>query len=337
MPAKITSLNVDDIVKEYLSGSSGKDLGRKYGVSTATITSRLKAQGVAIRQFKNRLIDIDVLVCEYLSGSSLLALSLKYGVNEKTIRNKIPSNVIRGGNGVMPVVDMAAVTELYNSGIGLGGIYKKLGSGSRPYLLKLFKEAGIPARNRSEQQFSRMANTTPEQRLQLSKAAHDAMRGTKRPFDELVKRANSRCKIVSGYELQLMDMLTERGIVTDPQFPIGPYNCDLASGSVAVEVFGGQWHWHGRHLAMTEKRVRYILNAGWNLLIVPVNAYRCKLTPAVADYVAAYINGSNSDPSGRREYRVVWRSGECFTTGGLDSDHISIVPPFRNSQNLSGG
>ena len=65
-------------------------------------------------------------------------------------------------------------------------------------------------------------------------------------------------RTVSPAEIMLAGMLRDAGLDVIHQKAIGPYNVDLAAGSVAVEVFGGGWH---RRQAEGE-RLRYILDAG---------------------------------------------------------------------------
>ena len=131
-------------------------------------------------------------------------------------------------------------------------------------------------------------------------------------------------------------MLADRGIKTIPQFPIGRYNCDLATDSIAVEVWGGHWHWHGAHLARTEERFRYIMNRRWNILVVCIQK-SFPLTAAVGDYVASYIKTLSSSPPNICEYRVIWGAGEFSTGGRADDDYFSVKPPFTRAHNLTTG
>jgi hypothetical protein len=130
-------------------------------------------------------------------------------------------------------------------------------------------------------------------------------------------------------------MLQDRGIPTIAQQAIGPYNCDLGAYPVAVEVFGGGWHWYGDHVAIVPKRFRYILDAGWHILAVKIDA-AFPLTSVTADYIAAYIQQARSDPSSRREYRVIRGAGETLASGSADDDQISIVPTFTAGRNVLG-
>lgn len=387
MPVKLTDLDIDNIVNEYTSGLSARNIAAKYGVTHSGITYVLRKRGVRVRgkaeqgqigalishaeeieslyaagehpeyignKFNCSAVSVykilksvgaklrkganvpavDIIVEEYKSGMTAAQIAVKHGAGSSSIHRRLKAAGVEANN-YGPVISLETAVDLFNEGIGIAGVAKKVGCSST-YLVKLFSDNGIQARNRSEQQFARMARATSDERKKLSQAAHDAVRGVKRSRAELLKRAKARSKIISGYEIQLRDMLSERGITTDPQFPIGTYNCDLAAYPVAVEVFGGKWHWHGHHLARTEERFRHILNAGWHILVVAVDV-ASPLTPAVADYVAAYIEQARRDPSARREYRVIWRAGEDTTAGSLDDDHISIIPPFTNRRNPATG
>jgi hypothetical protein len=71
-------------------------------------------------------------------------------------------------------------------------------------------------------------------------SAHNAVRGTKKTFLSLCAGAITRQAIptnnVSSYEVLLADLLRQRGLITIPQFAIGPYSCDLAINGIAMEV-----------------------------------------------------------------------------------------------------
>ncbi|GAG79305.1 unnamed protein product, partial [marine sediment metagenome] len=61
--------------------------------------------------------------------------------------------------------------------------------------------------------------------------------------------------------------------------------------------------WHGYHFAVVEKRFRYILNAGWTILVIAVSKLY-PITSETADYIAAFIQRARRDPSLRRQYRM---------------------------------
>jgi very-short-patch-repair endonuclease len=179
--------------------------------------------------------------------------------------------------------------------------------------------------------------TVAERQAQVA-AANVAATGRQKTFAEQCLAAQTRQERrshASTYEGTLERLLAERGIAIVPQCAIGPYNCDLGAYPVAVEIFGGHWHWHGYHLRVAEKRLNYLLNAGWHVLAILVNK-TFPITDATAEYVAAYIESARGDPARRREYRVIRGAGELIAAGSVDDEKISIVPTFTSGRNALG-
>lgn len=200
---------------------------------------------------------------------------------------------------------------------------------------RILLENGITPRSHSAAGLVRAAQMTDSERKAQVAAAHVAATGREKTFAEKCLTAESRQKngtTISSYERTLSTMLLDRGIESIHQQAIGPYNCDLGISPVAVEVFGGHWHWAGDHLRRTPKRINYFLDAGWHILIIPVGK-SSPLTAKVADYVVAYIENARRNPSAPREYRVVWRAGEFVTIGSLNDNNLTIEPPFTNRRN----
>lgn len=245
------------------------------------------------------------------------------------------------------VIDMAAIwttldhdhiIKLYAEGIGVNGIAKQLGVSPRP-IERVLKERGVALRNAAAQQQARMDRSSPEERKALAFAAQSARRGQRDTMETRLKRAESFQTIqrhISAYEVKAEAMFLQRGLVMLPQKAIGPYNCDFAIDAVAVEIFGGHYHWTGAHLARSEERIRYILNAGWNLVMLAVNK-NWPLTPEVADYTVSLINNLRREPPAICEYRVVWGAGDFEVIGSADDDKISIKPPFTKSRDGGTG
>jgi very-short-patch-repair endonuclease len=290
--------------------------------------------------------DVNYIINKYATGVGTLAISKALGVGYQPVTRILSENGVHLRNkreaviaGVLSKVSIAEIISLFSNGIGVNGISERFGV-SRAAVGNILKDQGIALRNRSQQQFARMKNATPEQIKALTKSAHDAVRGTKKSRssqEEFAQTKEARGSgISSPAEYALASMLKDRGIETVRQKAIGIYNCDLASGTVAVEVFGGNWHWHGNHLARTEKRFNEIMNSGWNILAIAVNA-SSPLTDAVADYVAAYIQEVGRNPPVTCEYRVIWRAGEFSTGGRLNDENFSIEPPFTCTRDIVSG
>ena len=164
-------------------------------------------------------------------------------------------------------------------------------------------------------------------------AANTACRGRKATLAERLHRAavvEARCLRASAYEHQLTAMLRARRLKVVQQKAIGPYNCDLTVGSVAVEVWAGNWNGGSRHPGRATERLRYFLYQGWHVLAVKVNrAGRHALTERTADYVADFICQVRRNPPQRCEYRVIGGDGETLAAGGPQDAELAFVHPFR--------
>jgi very-short-patch-repair endonuclease len=198
---------------------------------------------------------------------------------------------------------------------------------SRPTIRRHLIEAGVEPRGRSDAMYLRMGKTKPEERKRLASAAHAARRGYKCSPEELAERAkaieiNARGNI-SPAEEALANALRNQGVEVVQQKAIGPYNVDVAADSVAVEILGGQWHRARRH----GKRLRHILDAGWDVIYIWVDGVRFPLGPGAAEYVIAHLQFRNGNPAAPRCYRVIRGTGEFLTGGGPDSDHLPDILP----------
>lgn len=273
---------------------------------------------------------------------SVLETARQLNVGRKLLNNWMKRNGFVPRNDktlTIPNYMHASIVDIYQSGVGVGGIAKFFGY-SEPQVRKLLSGAGIPLRGRSEQQRARTRASTPEAIAKSVQKAHAARRGQADPLEAKIKRAKHWQSVgknrASKYELLLADALIKNGHRITYQLAVGPYNCDLATPSVAVEVFGGNWHWTGRHLARTEERFRYIMNRGYSIIAINIGR-RFPFSSAVADYVSDLINELSSDPSRTRKYRVVWGAGEFSTGGCADDEHFSIEPPFTSVRDPASG
>lgn len=210
---------------------------------------------------------------------------------------------------------------------------------SRGLIKVRLERAGVPVRNHSQAASIQWSNKTPEARKAQTKAANDAARGSKRSFEQLCRRAKANeisQSQVSALEEFISHEMSNRGIRFNPQTAVGPYNCDFTIDSIAVEVFGGGFHFYGRHLARTEERFRYVMDSGYSILAITID-HRFPFTPAVADYLAGEIQKLRRNPPEICQYRVIWGAGDATTGGSCKDKHISIEYPFRSSRDRRSG
>lgn len=200
----------------------------------------------------------------------------------------------------------------------------------RQAIRRVLLEAGIQPRNRSEGMFTRMAQTSPEERARLASAAHAAVRGRSVPRAEKEARARTMeargasAHTVSPAELVFAGWLRENGLPVVHQKAVGPYNVDIAAGSVAVEILGGGWHRAKLH----GERLRYILDAGWDVIYIWAAARDYPLGPGAAEYVIAHLEFRDRNPAAPRCYRVIRGGGQFVAGGSADCDDIPDVIPI---------
>jgi very-short-patch-repair endonuclease len=185
-----------------------------------------------------------------------------------------------------------------------------------------------------------MSNTTAEERMALASAAKKATTGIKQSAESIEKKALAYeakgFRGISVDEDMFASHLVAKGINFTRQKAIGKYNTDFAIGSIAVEIFGGQWHWYGAHIKRTEERFNYIMNSGFNILVIACTQ-SFPLNPAICDYISSYLDEASRNPPEICEYRVIWGAGEYTTGGCLNDNNFSIHPPFTRARNRTTG
>jgi very-short-patch-repair endonuclease len=203
---------------------------------------------------------------------------------------------------------------------------------SRNVIRRRLEASGTAIRDRSAAMHTRMSRLDPEERAQLAAAAHDAVRGKRKSAEFLIARAlgvekqGAEHGNVSPAELMLADLLRDHGVLVTHQKAIGPYNADLATLTVAVEVLGGQWHFVKKH----GKRLRYLLDAGWDVIFVWVDGVHYPLGRGAAQYISAHREFRRQNPAAARCYRVIRGDGKLVAQGSADRDDIPDIIPLSD-------
>jgi very-short-patch-repair endonuclease len=281
-------------------------------------------------------LDKDFVIKEFESGRSRFDIAEELGVSAPLIYKKLKEWGVNTKRNRF--VDKEAVVKMYLDGHSENAVSKYFGI-SRIAVRPILTEAGVRIRNQSEAESLKWSKMTKKQRENQVRSAHRSVKGRTVTFEQ-------RCKIalaiereqlqISKYEIQLADKLKEKGITPQHQKAIGPYNADLVVGSIVIEIFGGNWHWTGHHLERTEERIRFLLNEGFDVLIIPASNVS-PLTSSTASYVYNYIQKSIATPRKDKEYRVVWKDGEYEVSGTIKDKHIDISSPFTSIRDpLSG-
>lgn len=231
------------------------------------------------------------------------------------------------------IPDLDNFLNRYIAGESENKLAHEIGIARGAFRLRLLR-AGITPRNQSESETLKWNQMPIDQRTRQVKAAHDAARGREVTFSELCLRAKMRegnlHYNVSPNEIILGNWLSESGINIIHNLAVGPYNCDLGTGSITVEVWGGGWH----PKPIEVKRTKYILDSGYAVLLIDLNGF--PITRAVSQYVSALLEETSSNPTAIRQYWMVRGDGELIFKR-FNDDNISLIPPFTSGRNPANG
>jgi very-short-patch-repair endonuclease len=235
--------------------------------------------------------------------------------------------------------DITRIISAYDNGIGVSGIAKHLGIDcSTPPIMRIIQSVRGTPRNRSEQQFARMARSTPEQIAYLTSAAHSASRGRIASDESVRKTAKGKEGKIhsrSKWEAFVLNLLNESGLDFVISKAVNRYNIDFAVGSVAVEVFGGGWSTSNRaRIDRYITRTKDLANLGYDVLFVVLESLDDVIT---TEQLVSEINLTNSLPTEGSQYRVVWGSRNGSSGFCSDINHDSFVRPFVNIRDRATG
>jgi len=222
----------------------------------------------------------------------------------------------------------------YTSGESENSLAKSLNV-DRQVIRRHLLESGITPRNQSQAEAVKWRRMTIEQRRRQYAAAHAMARGREISHAERCRRAkareNSLTYNVSPAEIELSHWLTDMDIPVTHNLAIGTYSCDLGIASIAVEIWGGNWH----PKAAETERTKYILDSGYSILIIRVDR-RTPLTRAVCQHVITLLELACANPAAPRQYWMIRGNGELIFKR-FNDDNISLIPPFTSGRNPANG
>lgn len=289
------ALDIDDLIRAYLSGESVGEIAGRLGIGRSTVRKRLEEAGIEMHSIKE-------------------AANLKW------------SKTARGPSAIRLDIDVDEIVRCYGAGETERQIARDLGV-SQNVINRRLKERGV-SRSTSEASRLRYARMTEEARKPLTRAANEWSRG--RPRSERHKissalAAQRDLRKVGEGERELGVSLRERGLEPVPQLAVWKYNIDLAIAPVAVEVE----RCRGNPLRRTThyQRTVDLLDMGWFVIIVQIAPG--ELTEAgAAEYVVSFLEVLESNPPAGTQYRVIRGSGEFVAAGGLNGDKLAPVDPL---------
>ena len=233
-------------------------------------------------------------------------------------------------------LDVNKVLELYNHGVGVAGIAKRLGF-TRTQMIRFFRIHNIHMRNAKEQQIERMKFSTPEQIAHLVDAAHKANKGRKFTVEEKERYAIGRYKsknVKSIYERIFIKTLDELNIKYEFQFPIGVYNVDFLIDGVIVELFGGGWHCSGYHKDLFPVRTKFLLNKNYPILFVFATDEKL-FEKEIYEKIIPMIKKMKISDKGK--FTILWKNGEYSSCGDISNVETALIKPYTAIRNKKTG
>jgi transposase-like protein len=225
---------------------------------------------------------IDRLVAEYLASDTIARRfaadhDVPYTTFHRWLRDRghhadrghpTDSSEPSGHLDRLPRPDLEVLQSKFDGGTSVNALAKEYGV-SRQAVNRWLGLAGASTRDRSAAMRVRWDGMTAEDRRKLTVAAQAAAKGRQASAEE----RNRRAQTVSAYEGWWglgEDVVVEALVAAGPdvirQHPVGPYNIDIAVGSVAVEVHRRTTH-PGR-ASINKSRTAYLNEQGWRVLYV---------------------------------------------------------------------
>lgn len=301
MPAKGSDADFEHAIEVYVTGVSAEDAAQRFHVGVERLRDELIARGLwrSYRESRRLAAERNSVLQRERAGLPDAEIVARYLAGES-------ENALAHAYGV-----------------------------SRSVVAARLRAAGVERRDMTTANRMIQARRSPEERKRGIMAAQAAQRGRKHTLEFRSKialtRQLRRTHVSPAEELLtlwLRERLPECQIV--PQYAIGPYNVDVgivAERPIAVEIFGGAWH--AQFKRRNPDRLRYLLDAGWNLIIIWVHIQRWPLSLAAADYVASFAQQASGDPAVGSQYRVIWGDGQEVPVESLNLDNLTLIPSRR--------
>lgn len=300
---KMTDTNIDDAISFYLSGQPIEAAAAKFGLNCKRLFCEIQRRGVQRTKQQIQL--------------------LKNRTREATIRRTYAD-----------IWDLVVVR--YIEGESENALAKAY-CVQRSTIRLILTYAGVHVRSQSEAEAIKWSRMDPSARARQVKNAHQAMKGRSLSWAEKCAQSRGKqfkCPNQSPDEVLMAEWLKGFGVAVIPQQSIGAYNADIGAFPVAVEIFGGNFHAYGSHASRFTERSHYFADQGWSLVVVwTYKPYRV-LCPDAAEYIVAFRDLVQRDPSIVGEYRMIGGCGEFFAGGRLNCDNLPSV--LTRSASLNG-
>jgi uncharacterized protein (DUF433 family) len=263
----------------------------------------------------------------YRNGATISEIANRFGCSYTAIRNRLVQRDVelRMGGGKSYNLPVSEIIYRYRQGesiLALAEAYEV----SRPVIRSRLESAAVELRSASEANRKRMESMSAEERVKLTKAANAARRNVSQNREREISRNQALAKQrslekVGKGEWSVAAFLVRQGYTPILQKAILTYNVDVAVGSVAVEVHNMPSNPHapsGPH-----ERIVKILERGWHVFYIKIDA--TGLQRGGLDKLLSFLQTTRSNPSMRRQYRMIRGDGSGLTVGKSESNQLTLV------------
>lgn len=269
------------------------------------------------------------LIQRYQAGETISKLAMEWDIPKTTLRRRLDKLGVREdrrSHRLKTIPRLAAFIARYRAGESVNSLCIEAGVKRFAFTAAL-QRAGVHTRGQSEAETAKWQQMPADVRSRQVAHAHDAVRGTTTPLVVMQRQAIGRQRKprTTPVERLLSQWLIDAGFPITPQKAVSCYNIDIAIDMppIAVECFGGGWHASGHHRIIHEKRFNYLLDQGWHVIIVWIDARRYPLSMGARDYIIAFAKEASRDPSMTRQYRVILGDGQ---TAPSRSSYLNTRP-----------
>jgi very-short-patch-repair endonuclease len=274
----------------------------------------------------------DDIIKQYLSGDSFLQLAKANGCSRQTIEKLVTSaGVKKRTQSEQEKLKWArGIATPEKQGLGKNGVVSKawrkksadMRNAARDRVVELYQQGMggslIAQEIGSNKSFVR--NVIIESILDF--------RSSRKDFEnQLSQQREKRLSLVADDERLFWKELSSRGIRYVSQKAVGPYNVDIALAKlpIAIEIQVCRMK-EGR--SMQRKRIEYILNQGYAVLVI-YRSRPCSFNvSACTDQVVSLLDIASQDPSVFGKYGMIGRNSNPISPRGCNFMDLPRIPGF---------
>lgn len=275
----------------------------------------------------------------FAKGVSVQKVSKQFGITAGYIMFNVDLGVLHYNGKAFPgnykKVDIEKLKEAYIRGDSVLKMSKDFNV-SRRSIVERLKYLGYNIRNGSEANIIRFKNSTIEYRQQITKKAHDAVRGVKRSFAKecncAILREKTANKSPETYgklgpgEIELFYALRDKNLNPIMQKAFQIYNIDIfVAPNIFIEIascmFKGQIQFRKKFCGDTVKRFRRKAKEITDSkgIFVEINFRDIDILKIYADDIVAFIDSLRTNPSASGKYFVF----SCYYKIGIPARDVN--------------